>query len=100
MSVLQKIRNHGVLLLIIVGVAMMAFVLGDFLNSGSTFLNRNREYVGVIEGDKIHFTDFETLRDRITEVYKIESGRSDFDEATQISIRSQAWQIMLTDKIL
>ncbi len=100
MSVLQKIRNHGVLLLIIVGVAMMAFVLGDFLNSGSTFLNRNREYVGVIEGDKIHFTDFETLRERITEVYKIESGRSDFDEATQISIRSQAWQIMLTDKIL
>ena len=100
MSVLQKIRNHGVLLLIIVGVAMMAFVLGDFLNSGSTFLNRNREYVGVIEGNKIHFTDFESLREQITEVYKIEYGRSDFDEATQLSIRSQAWQLLMMDHVL
>ena len=32
MASLQKIRNHGALLIVIVGVAMLAFILGDFLS--------------------------------------------------------------------
>ena len=31
MSTLQSIRNHGTILLVVVGVAMLAFILGDFL---------------------------------------------------------------------
>ena len=50
MATLQNIRNHGAILLVVVGVAMLAFILGDFLNSGSSFISHNREYVGVIEG--------------------------------------------------
>ena len=50
MASLQRIRNHGALLITIVGLAMLAFILGDFLNSGSSFFNRSRENVGVIEG--------------------------------------------------
>ena len=97
MATLQKIRNHGVLLLVIVGLAMLAFILGDFLNSGSSFFNRSREYVGVIAGTKVHYTDYEAAKDQLTEVYKIESGRSNFDEETTTQIRNQVWQMMLMD---
>ena len=97
MATLQKIRNHGVVLLIIVGAAMLAFILGDFLNSGSSFFHRDREYVGEIAGHKVHYTDYEAARERLTEVYKIESGRSDFDEETTTQIRNQVWQMMLMD---
>ena len=100
MATLQKIRNHGVLLLIIVGLAMLAFILGDFLNSGSSFFNRGREYVGEIAGHKVHYTDYEAAKEQLTEVFKIESGRSDFDEQTQAQIRNQVWQMMLMDYTL
>ena len=100
MATLQKIRNHGVILLIIVGAAMLAFILGDFLNSGSSFFHRDREYVGEIAGHKVHYTDYEAARERLTEVYKIESGRSDFDEETTTQIRNQVWQMMLMDYTL
>ena len=100
MATLQKIRNHGVVLLIIVGAAMLAFILGDFLNSGSSFFHRDREYVGEIAGHKVHYTDYEAARERLTEVYKIESGRSDFDEETTTQIRNQVWQMMLMDYTL
>jgi peptidyl-prolyl cis-trans isomerase D len=100
MATLQKIRNHGVILLIIVGAAMLAFILGDFLNSGSSFFHRDREYVGEIAGHKVHYTDYESARERLTEVYKIESGRSDFDEETTTQIRNQVWQMMLMDYTL
>jgi len=100
MASLQRIRNHGALLITIVGLAMLAFILGDFLNSGSSFFNRSRENVGVIEGQKIHYTEYETAKDQLTEVYKIESGRSDFDEDTYAQIRNQVWNMMMMDYTL
>lgn len=45
MASLQKIRNHGALLITIVGVAMLAFILGDFLNSGTSLMNKGRENI-------------------------------------------------------
>ena len=100
MASLQKIRNHGALLIAIVGLAMLAFILGDFLNSGSSFFNRSRENVGVIEGQKIHYTEYEAAKEQLTEVYKIESGRSDFDEDTYSQIRNQVWNMLMMDYTL
>ncbi len=100
MASLQRIRNHGALLIAIVGLAMLAFILGDFLNSGSSFFNRSRENVGVIEGQKIHYSEYEAAKDQLTEVYKIESGRSDFDEDTYAQIRNQVWNMMMMDYTL
>jgi len=100
MASLQRIRNHGALLIAIVGLAMLAFILGDFLNSGSSFFNRSRENVGVIEGQKVHYTEYEAAKDQLTEVYKIESGRSDFDEDMYAQIRNQAWNMFMMDYTL
>ena len=100
MASLQRIRNHGALLIAIVGLAMLAFILGDFLNSGSSFFNRSRENVGEIEGEKIHYTEYEAAKDQLTEVYKIESGRTDFDEDINTQIRNQVWNMMLMDYTL
>jgi len=97
MATLQKIRNHGVILLVIVGLAMLAFILGDFLNSGSSFFNRSREYVGTIQGHKVHYTDYEAAKEQLGEVYKIETGRSTQDEEVATQIRNQVWQMMLMD---
>ena len=97
MASLQRIRNHGALLIAIVGLAMLAFILGDFLNSGSSFFNRSRENVGVIEGQKVHYTEYESAKDQLTEVYKIETGRSDFDEDTYAQIRNQVWSMLMMD---
>ena len=100
MTTLQRIRNHGVILLVVVGVAMLAFILGDFLNSGSSFFNKNRENVGVIAGHKVHYTEYETAKDQLTEVYKIESGSNDINEDLSIQIRNQVWQMLLMDYTL
>ncbi len=100
MASLQRIRNHGALLIAIVGLAMLAFILGDFLNSGSSFFNRSRENVGVIEGQKVHYTEYEAAKDQLTEVYKIETGRSDFDEDMHTQIRNQVWNMFMMDYTL
>jgi len=100
MAALGRIRQHGVLLLIIVGLAMLAFILGDFFTSGSSYFNHSREFVGEVEGTDIHVTDFEKAKDQLTEVYKIETGRSDFDEETASYIRTQVWQSKVIEAML
>jgi len=100
MASLQKIRNHGALLIAIVGIAMLAFILGDFLRDGSTVIGRNRENVGNIAGHAVHYTEYEAAKDQLTEVYKIESGRSDLDEDMQTQIRNQVWNMLMMDYTL
>jgi len=100
MTTLQRIRNHGVILLIVVGVAMLAFILGDFLNSGSSFFNRSRENVGVIAGHKVHYTEYEAAKNQLTEVHKIDYGINDINEDVAIQIRERVWQMLLLDYTL
>ena len=100
MATLHSIRNHGTILLVVVGVAMLAFILGDFLNSGSSFFNKNRENVAEIAGHQVHYTEYEAAKEQLHEVYKIETGTNDINEDLTIQLRNQAWQMMLMDYTL
>ena len=53
MATLQKIRGKAGLLVGVIGVALLAFIVGDLLNSGHTFFNMNRNKIAVVNGKKI-----------------------------------------------
>ena len=42
MATLEKIRSKAGLLVLVVGLALFAFIIGDFLNSGSIILGNHR----------------------------------------------------------
>jgi peptidyl-prolyl cis-trans isomerase D len=79
---------------------MLAFILGDFLNSGSSFFNKNRENVAEIAGQNVHYTEYEAAKEQLQEVYKIETGSSDINEDLSIQLRNQAWQMLLMNYTL
>ena len=101
MATLQKIRSHGVLLLVVIGVAMLSFILGfgpDLINSFKQINKKaNPENIGVINGNAIHILDYNAAVDQLTEVYKMESGRNDFDEDIHAQIRNQVWNMYVMD---
>ena len=55
MAVLQRIRNHSVALLVSVGFAMAAFIVGDLLTSSSSIMQSNRDKVVTINGKKVTY---------------------------------------------
>lgn len=59
MATLQKIRNLSGLLIVVIGVALLSFIVGDFLNSGSTFLQMSRNNVAKVNGTAISPEEFE-----------------------------------------
>ncbi len=56
MAVLAKIRQRSLLLILVIGFCLFAFIIGDVAQSGG--FNTMPDEVGVINGDKISYEDF------------------------------------------
>lgn len=100
MAILGKIRSRGVLLMIVVGLALFAFIIGDFLTQGSTYFNQSRETVAEIAGEKININDYTVLVDQMIEVYKIETGQSELNEETISQLRTSVWESLVNEKLI
>lgn len=59
MATLEKIRNKSVLLISFIGIALIAFIVGDFLNSGQTFFQMNANKVAVVDGTRIEIEEYQ-----------------------------------------
>jgi peptidyl-prolyl cis-trans isomerase D len=59
MATLQKIRNQAGLLIVVIGVALLAFIVGDFLNSGNTFFQMSKNNVAKVNGKAISPDEFQ-----------------------------------------
>ena len=53
MATLEKIRNKAGLLILVVGLALFAFIIGDFLRSGSTYFRQSQEVIAEVGGEVI-----------------------------------------------
>lgn len=58
MAALEKIRSKSVMLLVVIGVALLAFIIGDFLNSGRSFFGAGTT-VATVDGTKISIQEFQ-----------------------------------------
>lgn len=100
MAVIGKIRQRAGLLIGIVGFSLVAFILGDLLTSNRSFLSGNPTELAVIAGEKIDVMEFEALVQQYEQNYKLNTNTETIDQATLESLREQAWNEMLQDKIM
>ena len=62
MAIFEKIRRRSGLVILVIGTALAAFILGEFLNSGSSMFDSDQDAVGFINGNKISYFDFNETR--------------------------------------
>ena len=99
MATLEKIRSKGLLLLIVVGLALVVFIVGDLVNSGSTYFQENSANVAVINGDKVKIRDYAEKMDQFNDVVKLQYGNNINDEMTE-QIRQMVWESTVTEKVM
>lgn len=58
MAVLDKIRSHSVLLVVVIGVALAGFVIGDLFTSGRTFWDKSERVALTIDGKDISIQEY------------------------------------------
>lgn len=99
MATLNTLRNKGgILLAVVIGVALLAFVLGDLLTSGSTLISNEKMTVGRINGDKIPMQLYATTLDELTEIQRITTGQQSANEEQNEQLRQQAWEMLIRQK--
>ena len=74
--------------------------MGDFLKEGSTYFNKSKETVAKIAGEDINIKDYTAAIDQLTEVYKIETGKTELGEDMTTQLRQSVWESMVSEKIL
>ena len=90
MAVLQKIRNRSGLLLLIIGFALLAFVVQDLFTKG---LKSQSHEVGSVNGKDIAFEDF---RVKVANLEKSGQG----GQMTQTQAVNQTWEIEVNKALL
>ena len=99
MATLEKIRSKGLLLLIVVGLALVVFIVGDLVNSGSTYFQENSANVAVINGDKVKIRDYAEKMEQFNDVVKMQYGSNINDEMME-QIRQMVWESTVTEKVV
>lgn len=100
MATLEKIRNKAGLLVIVVGLALFAFIIGDFLNSGSTYFRQSQEKVLTINGEDVNIQDYQLLVDEMADMYKMQLGTNNLSEEHYSAIQQSVYQTLVQDAVL
>ncbi len=100
MATLQRLRNRAGLLVGALGIALLAFILGELINNGTKIFNSFKDKAFTVAGEKV---DTKTFQSRVTEwesFQKFISGNSSVDENTMTQIRERVYQQMVKEIIL
>ena len=79
MAVLQKIRQRSLLLILVIGFCLLAFIVGDLFNKGG--FDQTPKDVGTINGKDISFEEF---RLKVSNVEKSGQGISSTQAANRV----------------
>lgn len=94
MAIISSIRKRGGLIVAIIGVALLAFVVGDF--QGQLFTQREQN-AGEIDGQPISIIAFDNEVQRIADVQKERRQQAALDEETMSKIRDNVWEKFISE---
>jgi peptidyl-prolyl cis-trans isomerase D len=101
MATLQTIRTKaGLLVAIVIGISLAAFILGDMFQGGSSLLQGNRMEVGEINGESIQYPQFQQEVEKLGDIYRMNTQQNQLDENTWVQVREQTWQTMIRNIVM
>ena len=100
MATLQKIRSKGPLLVIVIGVALFAFIAEEAMRSIQSASNESKQQVGEVYGERISVHEFQNLVDEYAEVVKFTTGNSALNDMQLTQLRDQVWNTYVNSKLI
>lgn len=95
MATLNTLRTKGGVVLVgVIGVSLLAFLLGDLATSGSTLFQSSKMNVGEINGENISYQDYLTRIEKLTLAQQIASNSETLSEQQTLVVRNSAWEQM------
>jgi len=99
MATLQNIRNKaGLLVAIVIGLALFAFILGDMMGSGSSSIGKKS--VAEINGKGVGINDYLNREKALREFYQLNAGGQSLDAELEKQIQQETWRRLVRETIM
>jgi len=96
MAIIGKIRKHSGLAVIIIGVAIAAFVIGDFGKKSNKGVND----IGSVGGESIPIHDFNIKVEESLDIQKENSKSEKISDEETYNIRQSTWNAMVKEILM
>lgn len=97
MATLQNIRSKGPLLVIVIGLALFAFIAGD---AWKVLQPHQSNDVGEVNGESISAQDYQALVEEYTEVIKLTNGLNSLTDEQSNQVKDEVWRAYINNKLV
>lgn len=97
MATLQNIRSKGPLLVIVIGLALFAFIAGD---AWKVLQPHQSQDVGEVDGESISAQEYQALVEEYTDVVKFSSGVNALSDEQTNQIKDEVWRSYVNNKLI
>ena len=98
MATLQTIRSKGPLLVIVIGLALFAFIAGDAWKILQP--HQGKQDVGEVNGKELSAQGFQKMVDEYSEVIKMTNGLNSLTDEQLTNIKDQVWQSYVNNQLI
>ncbi len=98
MATLQKIRSKGTLLLVVIGLALLAFILGDAWKILRP--NQGVATVGEVNGVNINAQDFQNEFEKYADVVKFSMNLNSLTDEQYAAVKDETWNNIIRKSIM
>lgn len=100
MAAIGKIRSWGPVLVIVIGLALFAFIAEELFRSCESTRNQERQQVGEVLGKKIDVQEFQKLLDEYQDVIKMTQGRDNLTDEELNQVKDMVWNQFVQTSII
>ena len=97
MATLQNISSKGPLLVIVIGLALFAFIAGD---AWKVLQPHQSHDVGEVNGDALSAQDYQALVEEYTDIIKFSSGTTSLSDDQTNQVKDEVWRTYVNNKLL
>ncbi|WP_232335555.1 peptidylprolyl isomerase [Mucilaginibacter arboris] len=86
------LRNRlGLIMVIVIGLALFAFIIGEVVHYGSSFMNGDRTTIGEVAGEKINYDDFSSKLEQNMQNFRQQSNQASLNPQMVSYVQQTTW---------
>ena len=98
MATLQTIRSKGPLLVVVIGLALFAFIAGDAWKVLQP--HQGKQDVGEMNGKTLTAQEYQQMVDEYAEVIKLTQGLNSLNDDQLTQVKDQVWQSYVNNQLI
>lgn len=99
MGLMGNLRNRAGLVIFVIGLAIVAFLLGDVVRSGSPLWMQKQNQVGSVDGNSIDYQDFNVQVEQVANQFKQQMGGAETPQMKMYAVQ-QVWNQFVSKELI